>query len=320
MNADKGIRVYTKETLLTISDTKSNAIVQDILFDSDMVLLIAKDKVGKSLLALQLAASISSGTKFLNTFEISSPQRVWYFATEGKDDDLRERLIRMNKKVLVNPTLFTLFCSNRFKFNMPESESVIRRLIQRYRNELPRVVFIDALYKGVIGSIKNDDVVTGFFDMMEIFREECHATIVIVHHSKRPIRYEGQIIDEGDDSIFGSYVLRAAPDHILFMGDIPREPKHKFLRCETQRSGNIAESMELKLNEPDPLYFEIVEPEDNGTDRVMALITASKNGISVNELMRKVGISRTMVYTAINYLGNRLDKVGNRPVLYKLKG
>ena len=69
----------------TISEMRKNSIKKDFIVDNLMksnglYCLVARPKVGKSLLALQLANSIATGTNFLG-FR-TSPSPVLYISTE----------------------------------------------------------------------------------------------------------------------------------------------------------------------------------------------------------------------------------------------
>ena len=83
----------------TISEIKKTAIKKDFIVDNLMksnglYCLVARPKVGKSLLALQLADSIANGTTFLgfNT----NPSPVLYISTEMTSAQLLERINKMN--------------------------------------------------------------------------------------------------------------------------------------------------------------------------------------------------------------------------------
>ena len=69
-------------------------------------MLIAKEKIGKSILAMQMGCNISSGTPFLDLFDVPYAMPVWYFAAEGKDRDMKQRLFNMSKAVTVNKDNF----------------------------------------------------------------------------------------------------------------------------------------------------------------------------------------------------------------------
>ena len=93
MELDLSFRAYEGSTLLQIQEIKGTPLVQDFLFENDFVMLVAKDKAGKSVLGLQLACCLSSGTEFLGLLEVPNPVKVWYFAMEGKDYETQMRLM-----------------------------------------------------------------------------------------------------------------------------------------------------------------------------------------------------------------------------------
>ena len=125
-------RIYEKDNLLKLSEDKSKPIVQDFLYENDYVILMAKDKIGKSILTLQLACALSSGENFLNILEVTKPVRVWYFSTEGKDEDTKHRLVRMSHKVKINPDYFKLICCSGIQFNTAPGREALAKLHERY--------------------------------------------------------------------------------------------------------------------------------------------------------------------------------------------
>ena len=316
MNFKVNYRVYEKENLLVVSEERLNPIVQDFLYEKDYILLIAREKTGKSILAMQLACAISSGENFLGTLEITKPTRVWYFATEGKDDDTKDRLIRMSHKVKINTDNLKLICSPGLRLNTNEGRGAMKELISKYKDELPNVMIIDPMYSAIKGSIRDDDIVNEFTYIVRFFADVCGASVIVVHHSKRDIRLQdGSVLELGDDAIFGSTFLKASVDHVFYMGKVARS-ENKFLRCDTQRSGNIIDSMELKLHEPDPLYFELVEKINGIADEIKKLLEGGKR-LSVKQLAKYIRVSRVSIYSNIKGIEG-LKKELSRPVLYYL--
>lgn len=83
----------------TISEMKKTAIKKDFIVDNLMksnglYCLVARPKVGKSLLALQLADSVANGTTFLG-FK-TNPSPVLYISTEMSSTQLLERINKMD--------------------------------------------------------------------------------------------------------------------------------------------------------------------------------------------------------------------------------
>ncbi len=69
--------------------TKKDIIIDEIMRSKGMYLLVSKPKVGKSLLALQLANSIANKKAFLG-HEILKPSPVLYITTELSDSQLKD--------------------------------------------------------------------------------------------------------------------------------------------------------------------------------------------------------------------------------------
>ena len=311
------LRRYTKEELLTMQEDKQVPIVEGILYENDYVLLVSKPKVGKSILALQLASSISSGKDFLGTFHIPKPQRVWYFATEGKDEDIKDRLARIKQLVEIDPDNFVLFCSAGFRFNTDIGKEAIKYLTQEYKNELPKVIIIDALYLAVKGSLKDDDVINEFNYIIRGFAEYCDASIIIVHHTKKPTMIEGHLVESNlkMDDVFGSIFLPASADHI-FHFDMDSKTKLRHLVCESQRSGEVIENMTLILQEPSPLGFIPIPTEPEQINPIEEYLKLNPQGLTIKELMKKTNFSRENIYRVLKQLKDKVEKTKERPVKY----
>ena len=75
---------------ITEEQAKKDIIINGIMRSKGVYLLVSQPKVGKSMLALQLADSITNGKPFLGHKVIASP--VLYISTESDFGQLQERL------------------------------------------------------------------------------------------------------------------------------------------------------------------------------------------------------------------------------------
>ena len=314
------LRRYTGNDLLTLRADKQEPIIEGILFPNDYVLLISEPKIGKSILALQLAASISSGAPFLNTFKIPKSYRVWYFATEGKDEDIKKRLIEIKKMTPLNTDNFVLFCAAGFRFNTAIGRNGIQQLLGHYKTELPKVIIVDALYLAIQGTLKDDGVVNEFNYTIRQFAEKCDAAVIIVHHTKKSTIVDGRFIkaEKKIEEIFGSIFLPASADHIFHMGYNNKTELHSLV-CESQRSGEIAESIVLKMKEPSPLGFEHILEEKGETNSIMEFLRVNTQGLTIKELMKKTHSSRATIYRWLGTIETEVEKVSQYPVIYRLR-
>lgn len=299
MKFGANFRVHEGERLLEVSDHDEHPIVEEFLYEKDYAILTAKEKIGKSLLSLQLACSLSCGKPFLGALRVPKPVRVWYFSTEGKDDDTKRRLIRMTKKIPFDKDNMKIICSAGICFNTTWGENEIKRLLSSYENKLPKVIILDPLYTAIQGSLKDDHIVNGFTRFIRRLADWCNCAIVVIHHARRPITLkDGSLLDRGDEEMFGSTFLRASVDHLFYMGKVTNT-EHIFLKCDTQRSGRIIDTMELVLHgkeDPDPIWWETVSSHTDAVDKIHALYANKTERFSVSQIHRLTKISRVTIH------------------------
>jgi RecA-family ATPase len=317
------LRQYTGDKLLNPEVELSKPLIQDFLFENDYVLLVAAPKIGKSILAQQIACAVSSGESFLDTFDVPNPQKVWYFATEGKDADMQDRFLRMSKGVECNPDNLHLFCSAGLRFNTTKGANAVMELIKATpKDELPKLIVIDALYRSVKGSLTSDDVINEFHNIVGQIKDHCGAAVLIVHHLKKATRNiaDGTYFKQGDDDAYGSAFIQASVDHTFLLSKCRKDNRDIIFRCDTQRSGNIIESLRLRMTEPNPLLFKIVAKHDEELKRVLLMLGNNKEGLTLVNLMKKTKIKRSTMYCVIKELmdDGKLKKSEGKEKVYSL--
>lgn len=257
--------------------------------------------------AMQLACSLSSGTDFLNFLNIPKPVRVMYIATEMKDEELKDRFIRTSNFVPTNQDNLTLVCTKgtSFKLNTALGKAGANQLIRDYKDNPPKVLFIDSVYKAFYGSLTRDDVVNEFLTEVDRIAGEFDCAVVMVHHLKKAGRdKDNKEFAASDADTYGSQFLIGAVDHVIRLEKINKEtaPLDRWIRCETQRSGKVFTDMRIRLVEPDPLYFHIIgNVEAEKKDLIMAFENAGKM-LSVAELLKLTNFGRTKMYQCLKEL------------------
>lgn len=322
-------RIYEGDSLLTVPEDTSKPLIEDFLFHDDFIMLLAEDKMGKTILSTQMACSLSSGTPFLGIFDIPEPVNTWLFAHEGKDAQLIDRLVRMNNAVPIDTSRFKLFCGAKFRWNDKECYQYINYILDLYKDELPKVIFIDPLYAGLKGDLKDNDMIKEFIYILRCTAEICKAAIVVVHHMKKNQRdNKGKYASRNDTDAFGSAVLKWAVDHVFWLDQFhikegmenAENKNDKFLKCDTQRGGNISANIRLRLMEPDPLYFVSVDKYVDKKDKIMVLLKTYKNGLNVEQLIKKSKLGRSALYIILKQLVDeeKVEKYGTKVKFFKI--
>jgi len=316
-------RFIEGEDIFRISKDDTAPMIEGILYQGDYVLFIAEEKIGKTILSQQLAMSLSSGIPFLGTFEINRPYNVWYMYNEVRDDQIKDRFIRMHKAVRGDVTRLKLV-PFKFRFNTDIGSVQLAEMVELYKDNKPDVIIIDALYKAISGSIKDDNVVNDFNHVLGNFATSLGGCArVVVHHLNKPSKDEkGKFHKRTDKDSFGSAFILADVDHAFRLekwGDDPNT-KERILKCETQRSGEIADSTRLRLIEPDPLYYEVISFHSEQRATLLKKIGRCA-GMTFNEILTCIDVGKTTGYKIVNDLVREglLVKNTSKPKIYSLQ-
>ena len=226
--------------------TKKDFIVDNLMKSNGLYCLVARPKVGKSLLALQLANSIATGTNFLGFRTIPSP--VLYISTEMNFSQILDRIDKMKLD----------FSDDNFR--LKEQEMNERKLnlmdlqleFQEFSNELNgRFVVID-MFSGI--DLNNGYDLNNYQDMGQYvipkFRELCkkyNFTILLIHHLNKNNTSLGSTAIDG--SVDGKITLKQ--DSNL---------KNKIIFNYESRD---YEGLDLVLKRNDNLLFELSEVESD---------------------------------------------------------
>ena len=205
---------------------------------------------------------------------------------------------------------------------MLESREQTSRLEKSIRNyHIPDIIFIDPIYFAFTGDLIDNRTVRQFMGNLRVLKENLDCALVLVHHTHNVrTNKEGNLIDEGDRAIFGSSFFRAWPDHILLF-NFNQKSGLRTLSCTTQRSGEILEKISLKLNQPNPLFFEESEAGLTNEEIVVELLKKSeyKEGLKVEQILEATRLAKSSFYHSIkNPLAEgRILKVNDKPVRYR---
>ena len=318
---------YSGKQLLDLKLKQRDWLIENLLQENDSVMFVGNEKSGKSLLMFQIACSLTTQHPLIDKYNVPTPCRVTYCQLEGELGDSQDRMKRMIKCIDFNPDMFHLLFLPPQELQDHSKMLAFRDTIKKYwlekDNKTPDVVIIDPIYFAFRGSLSKDDVVREFLGNIRILKDSLNCAVILVHHThKQRFDYTGDRVEEGDEATFGSKFLKAWADHILLF---IHDTKHgtRTLSCTTQRSGKIVRQANLRLVEPDPLYFEEQSKNANLKDLVIVellKLPEFKDGISCEDICAQLNISRDFFYKSIKQplADNLLEKIDTvRPVLYR---
>lgn len=226
--------------------TKKDFIVDNLMKSKGLYCLVARPKVGKSLLALQLANSIATGTTFLG-FR-TSPSPILYISTEMNSTQIIDRIDKMNLNF--NDDNFVMIEQNpsERKLNLMD----LQLQFQTFSNEYNGKFVIIDMFSGI--DLNNGYDLNNYQDMGQVvipkFRELCKKydfAILLVHHLNKNNTSLGSTAIDG--SVDGKITLKQ--DSNL---------KNKIILNYESRD---YEGLDLVLKRNDNLLFELSEVECN---------------------------------------------------------
>ena len=315
---------YTGKELLELNLTKRDWLVEKLIREKDSIILVGDAKAGKSLLKQQLCCSLTSQHPFLDKFHILRPCNVVDIQLEGELEDTQDRYKRILESIDFEPSRYHLIFERPMELaHILHLNHLIERIERLFKGEKPDIIFIDPVYFAFSGGLSDDVTVRAFLGNIRVLKDRFSCTICLVHHThKLRINYRtGEILDEGDEAMFGSTFFRAFTDHVLlFVYD--RKNNIRIMSCTTQRSGEIAEQTKLRLIQPKPLYFEEIEKEPTREAIVLHWIAQKPSGMDYEEIAKHTGLGRNTIYLSLKELikTGQVTKTETRPVFYSKKG
>lgn len=238
----------------TISDMRKNFKKNDFIIDNLMksrgvYCLVARPKVGKSLLALQLANSIATGTSFLDFKTIQAP--VLYISTEMNSMQIMDRINKMDFEFNDNNFFLKEQEPNERKLNFMDLQIDFQEFACNYNGKF---VIVDMLC-GI--DMNNGYDINNYQDIGQYlipqFRELCNKydfTILLIHHLNK------------NNTSLGSTAIDGSIDGKLTL----KEDNHIRSKIILSYESRDYESFDLMLKRNDNLIFEKTETEIEDLD------------------------------------------------------
>jgi hypothetical protein len=298
-------------TLMAREPVKPEWLIEGIWSDKAHGIIAGEEKTFKSLIALDLAVSVASGTKFLNYFEVPNKTQghVIYIQEENQEGFVRDRLEKitisrnLNGKaffrgstLMVTPPLslpMSLMNNGGFEINNPEHMEQLEDHVAEHHTKL---VVLDPLYLMMPGIDENSssDMVKVLGPLLRL-KQEYGCGVLILHHYKKQDRQSpmfGETARIAGSSAFGRWYESML---LIERGSEPSKvrliPKHRM------QAPNAGIDVEFEMGEVgDSWYNPIISvPKDEAAQRFETAreLVKAQPGITI------AGLSKLMGMTAI---------------------
>ena len=310
--------VYESEELLSINLEDRVMLIPGVLTAGDKIMCVAEPKVGKSLLAQQLASCVAGAHSFLGFPAATEQHRVLYIAGEGDVDELQFRGRAMSHRFPVPSDWLWYWPVPSVAMNTVDG---FNKLLEFAAEIEPELTIFDPIYALMKGSMKDDEPAGMFTQNLNKFQHLTGSAVIVLHHTHRAIRDQsGGTIDEGDNAYFGAFTWKAWARAFWLMKKDGPDNHYVQLSCLTQRNrtseiGNLP----MMMVEPDPLMF-IRRPEKLGPTQCIILEVLVDNPSTAEELEKRTLRARSTLSESLTILTKQGIIVGdgNRPQRYSL--
>ena len=328
--------LMTGHDILNFPSEPNDYLVENFLWKGSISMVIGAEKVCKSIFTSHKAMAMTSGDAFLDCFDVSKPLKVLYVQAEGEMGETKDRFLSATKKGGVTwnpdnwrhyyPPALCLDIDGVLDEHGQYPSGTYNDFVERIRRSgfKPDAIFIDPLYMAMKGKISDEGAVRDFWRNIRRLKEEFSCAIVVIHHERRPkLDQFNRKIEEGDNSIFGSSMLKNFASHVLRISIVDNKGKpmsaekeesntikYRKVACTTSRSGNVTKKLLLRLIE-DPLKFEIVDGESNTVSQESVL-----RCIKSNQPIHALNIHKITGIASEQSVRNAMQKLKNRGLIY----
>ena len=268
-------------------------LVEDFLYQHTVTMWASDPGTGKSVLATQLAISLSSGTPVFGVLEVPKPVPVYYLQLEGHYAEFIQRMRYMRQVVPITPD--HLCWDSTAHLNVLRDDHV-NSLIKRIEEwwQVPALIVIDPIYMAVSGGLSKDEPSSAFVRFSSILRETFGAAILLIHHTHKPIYQNGKMVEE-DDPSYGSQWLKAHVDVNYILKKSGAEHEGVTFYNKKARGANVYKCLALTYHpETYTCSVDLKAKEGKALIRVLAFLDECRKQnrtTNFSEIASTVGVS-----------------------------
>lgn len=270
---------------------------EGVLPERGVLILGGQPKTGKSLVSMNIAMAIATGTQWLD-FDVSKQRKVMIIQAENSYYNMRRRIKAMVDQQPLSRGMLTISDPASLKLNDHQDFIALEDLITEHESE---VLIIDPLV--YFHSVdENDNAAMGMvMEQLRNLANNHNVAIIIVHHAKKagPIESSGGSNLRGASSVFGS-----VDTSIILSREVNSETDEVTYSLDFElRNGENPERMYLALDQdtlqmhptigvlpdlPTWIINTLNEVQASGMDQKMLVSEAEKQGFKAATVKRKI--------------------------------
>lgn len=164
-------------------------VVNKIFGKGDRVLIHAPKGVGKSLTAMSLACSLTTGTPWLDTYEVNGKQHVLWLLGESTQNRFAERLSKMAKCVPFDKDYMHFYKCKRKRFNVDEEFIKFMKVLADSGKKID-VIVLDSLYNFVKGDKNKDETASDWMANVDVMLDMFDCSLIALGHMGKEVFFQ----------------------------------------------------------------------------------------------------------------------------------
>jgi len=231
-----------QELLLWRPQPLKALVANGILYEQTKAVLFGDPKLGKSLLAQQLAFCLARGQAFLgfNTM----PCKVLYLQSEISRILFKERVEATGKGIGQAIPNGQLYFSTMFGFHL-DKDAASTDLAKEVGRLKPDVVILDPKYKLV--SSNDENSIIRLTDTIDKLISNFGITVILIDHARKPrMASSGSIVDMGGTELRGPIIEQWADSIIRLQGDLATDSR--LMSFELRHAATLMGPKQIRLD------------------------------------------------------------------------
>lgn len=278
---------YTLAELRALEFPAHSWIIEGLIPAGSLTLLVGRPKAGKSLLAIDLLASVATGADFLGR-PVEAGKAV-YLPAEDSPALVRERLeARLGQGDA--PDLIVCPCDGSLdqwlRLDDPASFTALARTIGRYA---PAVLALDPLRELHYQPENDADAMAAMLRPLRQLAHQTNCAIVIVHHRNKH-GADPSLAARGSSAIVGSVDQTITLDQVD--GEEPDDGE--VTRLSVLVEGRFGPRQRWRLQLGDGLRWQVSgerAADTRASERILALLSEREAGMTVPALANALGLA-----------------------------
>ncbi len=212
----------------------------------------------KSLLALDMAVSVASGSTCLGGFPVHDRGPVLLYAAEDSPSVLRLRLqsLARNRRIDLDTLDVHVITAGLLRLDQREHQERLQTTVARHR---PRLLILDPLVRIHCADENASNAMSALLGYFRALRRALGVAVALVHHSRKQLAFGAGY------SLRGSSDVYAWTDCLLFL---QRRGDRRALLIEHRAAPGLG-----------PLALELVSPEDPSNAPCLRLVSAPEAAV-----------------------------------------